>query len=35
MIDRLPLSKKNIEACELDKGRKATLKVRREAPKQS
>jgi len=35
VIDRLPLCKKNTEACELDEARQAAVKVGREAPKRS
>ena len=34
VTDRLPLCKKDIEACELDEARQAAVKVGREAPKQ-
>ena len=33
VIDRLPLCKKNTEACVLDEERHVAMKVRREAPK--
>jgi len=33
VIDRLPLCKKNTEACDLDEARQDAMKVGREAPK--
>jgi len=35
VIDRMPLCEKDTKACEIDKERKASVKVGREAPKQS